>query len=92
MMFKDVDMRCRKKTWKQMYRWERKAFHRENEVRRLRGLPPKPKPKGEPVSATTSTVKQRSVQEARQAVLTVVRSLSRKMANGTTGRSSNNRH
>jgi len=37
------------KTWQDMKRWQRKAFHRENELRAMRGLPPKEKPYyGEP--------------------------------------------
>ena len=32
------------KTWARMERWERKAWHRENAVRALRGQPPLRKP------------------------------------------------
>ena len=34
----------RKKTWKTMTRYQRKEFHRENEIRRLAGKPLKSKP------------------------------------------------
>lgn len=41
----DIPMyRPRKKTWKNMERWKRKQFHRENEIRRIHGLKPLPKP------------------------------------------------
>lgn len=35
---------CRRLTWKAMARWQRKAWHRENDRRRSCGLPQLPKP------------------------------------------------
>ena len=34
--------------WRYMERWQRKAFHRENESRARNGLAPLPKPKSVP--------------------------------------------
>jgi hypothetical protein len=34
----------RRRTWRTMARWERKAWHRDNALRELRGLPAKARP------------------------------------------------
>jgi hypothetical protein len=42
--YNTYQQRLKPRTWKEMERWERKEWHRENDLRKSRGLPLLKKP------------------------------------------------